>query len=204
MLHARHGWGYDAAFWAPLAALLGPIAADDRGYFGSPRADPVDAAAPHLLVGHSLGVMRLADEAGPGCRGIVAINGFDRFAAGPGFPGVASRALDRMARRYGDDPAGTVVAFRDRCGDAAPLPGPPTPRLADDLALLRHGRVRLAPDLPLLRLDGADDPLLSPAHREACLAGASARVSPSGGHLLPLTDPDWCADAISAFLACLW
>lgn len=200
-LHARHGWGYDASFWAPLAAVLGPLAADDRGYYGEPRPDPAQPDEPHVLIGHSFGAMRMLAEAGPGCRGLVAINGFDRFVAGDDVPGVAPRVLERMARRCATDSAGTVVDFRVRCGDAAPLPGPPTDRLAKDLAQLGKDRISEWPHLPLLRLDGMADPLLLVAHRAACFGGAPARDLAGGGHLLPLTHPGWCAAVVAEFVA---
>ena len=40
-----HGWGFDAAFWNSLAALLPEYAQvrDDAGYFGNPAA-PAPAA----------------------------------------------------------------------------------------------------------------------------------------------------------------
>jgi pimeloyl-[acyl-carrier protein] methyl ester esterase len=202
-LHARHGWAYDAQFWAPLAARLGPISADDRGYYGPSRPDPVRGTEPYLLIGHSLGAARMMEEAGPGCAGLVAINGFDRFVGGDGFPGIPARVVGHMQQRCREEPAEVAARFRERCADASPLPGPATARLAEDLGRLSDPRPADRPGVPLLILDGAEDPLLLPAHRGACFADVPRHDLPGGGHLLPLFHPDWCAEAITLFMATL-
>ena len=60
-----HGWAFDAAFWAPLAAALAdwPQAVADAGYFG-PAHTPAPAG-PVLAIGHSLGALRLLGEPPP-------------------------------------------------------------------------------------------------------------------------------------------
>lgn len=201
-----HGWGFDAAFWSAVRARLGGVVLD-RGYFGAPSAVLPDG--PLLLVGHSLGAMLWLERLPRGARALVAINGFDRFAAAPGWPGVAPRMLRQMAARFGEAPHEVLTAFRARCGAPPPPTALDVPRLADDLARLAEADARPAATrlgLPLLALDGGDDPILPAALRARVFESAPrlARARrPGGGHLLPVTDPGWCADAIAGFAASL-
>ncbi|MFD1958014.1 methyltransferase domain-containing protein [Novosphingobium panipatense] len=113
-----HGWGFDRHFWAPLAALLPEWdhAIDDRGYFGEP-CEPL-LEGPCLAVTHSFGTMRVLAALPAGLVGIVAINGFERFTALPGRAGVPTRVLDRMLRRFENDPIGVLNDFHANCGSA--------------------------------------------------------------------------------------
>lgn len=198
-----HGWGFDASLWQAVTPLLAGFdcRTDERGYFGPTQ----EAGAADLVVTHSLGTLRALAAPPPGCRGIVAINGFDCFAARADFPaGVPTRLLDRMLARLDSDAEATLNDFRARCG------APEAPTLADphalraDLRLLRDGDGRGLWRGPLALLSGDADPIVTPAHQAACFADRADAVRgsvPGGGHLLPLTAPAECADAIRALAA---
>lgn len=193
-----HGWGFDAGLWDAVCALLPEFdcMADDRGYFG----DSVATCGAELVVGHSLGGLRALLDPPAGCRAILAINGFDCFAARPDFAaGVPVRVLDRMVARLGTDADAVVSEFRARCG-AGPAPAPArADSLARDLTALRDGDGRGRWSGPLALIAGGDDPILSPAHIAACFADrpeAERHLAQGHGHLLPLTAPDLCAAAI--------
>lgn len=199
-----HGWGLDSALWDALRALLGDFAAHfaDRGYFGAAGDVPPDG--PVLAVAHSFGAMRLLADPPAACRGLVAINGFDRFAGGDGYPGVPPRVLSRMRQRMADAPDATVAEFRARCGTAEPAGAIHGTALADDLAALAHDDRRDAAARfagPILSLQGGADPILPPALRDAAFAGArnvERLTIPDAGHLLPLTHPQICAAQLRA------
>ena len=77
---------------------------------------------------------------------------------------------------------------------------------ADLLALRDDDRRAQAAQLgvPVLAIDGADDPLLPVAMRDAQFDGVSrlARECVAGaGHCLPLTHPALCAQRIAAMIA---
>lgn len=199
-----HGWGFGSEIWDAVAERLGdqPHAFADRGYFGPPSAARPDA--PVIAVTHSFGTMRLLADPPPQCRAIVAVNGFDRFAATDDFPGVAGRVVDRMAARFDEEPDRTLADFRLRCGASAPAGAIVGPALARDLTALRQDDCReqaAAFAGSILSLQGADDPLLAPAMRDAVF-GAAPNVErltvPGGGHLLPLSHPDICARHVRA------
>jgi pimeloyl-[acyl-carrier protein] methyl ester esterase len=192
-----HGWGFDAAIWDRVRAALAPIetVAWDRGYFGSPVRSEVDA--PFIAVGHSLGSLILAADPPPGCSGLIAINGFDCFA-GEGL--VATRTLDRMRNRFTSAPEAVLADFRRRAGGqnhAAPID---QARLARDLDRLANDDAR-GKAQPRLVLHGGEDPILPPAMRDAVFPGAPRVTLAAGGHLLPLSHPEFCAGHIRAVLA---
>jgi pimeloyl-[acyl-carrier protein] methyl ester esterase len=200
-----HGWGFDAGFWAALAAELPEwrAACDDRGYFGAPRSPAPEG--PCIVVAHSFGAMRALAAPPPGCRGLVAINGFDRFTAPPDAPGVSPRIVDRMIARVDDDPAAVLSDFRRRCGDEGAFGPPDIARLHADLMALRetdYTAASAAWRAPLLSLQGARDPLLPPTMRDGGFSAApllERLTHPAGGHLLPVSDAAYCARAIRNF-----
>jgi pimeloyl-[acyl-carrier protein] methyl ester esterase len=192
-----HGWGFDASIWDKVRAALEPIEtiAWDRGYFGNPMQTSVDA--PFIAVGHSLGSLILAGDTLPGCSGLIAINGFDRFA-GEGL--VAPRTLDLMRSRFAVSPESVLDTFRLRAGGQSRARPIDTARLAGDLDRLATDDAR-GKTQPLLVLHGSDDPILPPAMRDFVFAGAPRITLVGGGHLLPLSHPDECAGHIRAVLA---
>lgn len=210
-----HGWGCDAAIWDGLRSALDEfdVLAVERGYLGACPAWPTVPAGA-VAVGHSAGLLDLLADLPSGCAGVVAINGFTRFAEAVDFPaGTPRRVLDRMARRMAVDPDGTLRAFRDRCG-LPPLPEPPRgplfpplpgraarhDRLRDGLAgLATQDRRAEARGLRLLALAAAADPIATPAMTRACFAEADTRWHPGDSHVLPLADPSWCAGQLRRF-----
>lgn len=201
-----HGWAFDAAFWAPLAAALDdwPQATFDAGYFGPARTPQPDG--PVVAIGHSLGVLRLLRDPAPARLGLVSINGFARFAAAPDFTeGVPPRMLDRMLNRLATQPEAVLRDFRQRCGDATAFGMAQVDTLTRDLQALRDEDQRTALAalrVPLLALAGAQDPIVPAAMTQATFSDAAGiRWRDAGGHLLPATDTDWCAQQIRGFVA---
>jgi len=97
-----------------------------------------------------------------------------------------------------------VGEFRRRCGaddpiDAGSLDGA---ALAAGLRHLREGDARGAwagRRVPVRILAGDADPVVTPALTAASFGGEVAWCA-GGGHLLPLTHPEWCASQIRAFV----
>ena len=201
-----HGWAFGADLWHAVTPLLDhECLVADRGYFGAsawPRAN-----GPTVVVAHSLGAMLALRDLPEQCRGLVAVNGFDSFAALADRPGVSARVLERMLVRFEEAPERVVADFRRNAG------GEEAPAIADrallreDLAFLRDGDCRAptrAADFPVLSLQGGCDAIVPPALRECAFEGAAdlrRAICAEGGHLLPLTHPRTCADAIAGFVA---
>ena len=192
-----HGWGFDRHVWDRLAPLLTEWeqVRDDSGYFAAPA--PARVEGPCITVTHSFGTMRVLADPPPGLAGIVAINGFERFTALPGKPGVPTRSVDLMLRQFDRDPRGVVEEFRRRVGCEEPFGEIRPAPLRADLLRLRDAQTPL-PLVPVLVLHGARDPLLPETMRETCFAATAARrlQHETAGHLLPLEDPLLCAQAV--------
>ncbi|WP_395328048.1 alpha/beta hydrolase [Novosphingobium sp. BL-8H] len=199
-----HGWGFDRNFWQPLAALLADFdgVIDDRGYFGAPFAPEVDG--PCIAVTHSFGTIRVLADPPPGLVGVVAINGFARFTAPLGQPGVPVRVVEHMIRRFGQMPAGVLASFHQQIGGTVPEGKIDTELLRRDLLRLRDARAPL-PKVPVISLQGGQDPLLPGPMRATTFDGAPVRriESEAGGHLLPVEDPELCAEAVRGLAAML-
>ena len=192
-LHFVHGWGCDASLWDALAVLLAdwPQTRGDRGYFGGQDAAPEGRC---LVVAHSHGALRTLLDPPPGCVGMVAINGFDRFGQ--------ARVLDRMIDRLSADPAGVLDVFRARIG-LPPAPAIADPvRLAGDLVHMRDAWAHAADwPHPLVALHGGADPIVPAGVRERAFVAAPrlhAETRPGGGHLMPLSAPAWCVQRVRA------
>ncbi len=199
-----HGWGFDRTFWQPLAASLADFdcAIDDRGYFGAPFAPEV--VGPCIAVTHSFGTIRVLADPPPGLVGVVAINGFARFTAPLGQPGVPVRVVEHMIRRFGQTPAGVLASFHQQIGGTVPKGKIDADLLRLDLLRLRDARAPL-PKVPVISLQGGQDPLMPGPMRATTFEGGEVRriESEAGGHLLPIEDPELCAEAVRGLAAML-
>lgn len=203
-LYLVHGWGFDATFWHPLLAHFPELDARivDHGYFGRPN-NPALPEEPFVAVGHSAGVLWLLGRELPGCRGLVSFNGFARFSQAADFPdGTPQRVLNRMRMRLARDSDGVLNDFRALCGTNAPVPGAPDiPRLdagLEALSVQDHRDQARALSHRLYWLAGTDDPFGA-----AKCAFETPRCNGrliAGGHLLPLTDPEFCATVLRGCL----
>lgn len=193
-----HGWGFDAAIWDCLSTALADISQVrvELGFLGStpsvPRFTPDD-----VLVGHSLGLLWGLTQF-DGWRKAVAINAFAKFAGGGG-AAVAPALLRAMRVSLSRDPAKTLANFYRMLGHEAAPRVFDCMRLQEGLSLLETEEVSRV--LPSLVLAGMRDTLVPAAATEhlAAVLGAGTRWR-EAGHLLPLSDADWCAAEIRAFL----
>jgi pimeloyl-[acyl-carrier protein] methyl ester esterase len=189
-----HGWAFDAAFWDGVVSHLGAheIERAEFGYFGAPPHLP-DLDADAICVGHSLGALWLLTRGSP-MAGMMAINGFARFSGRE----TALRAMRAGLRRDAD---AQVASFRaaSQAPSAAPASAEPL-RLAEGLDALARwdGSSALAAlGCEFRALCARNDPI-SP--QDAALAfGERVVWSDRGGHVLPLSRPDWCAAQIQEF-----
>jgi pimeloyl-[acyl-carrier protein] methyl ester esterase len=207
-----HGWGFDAGVFDALADQLQPTLQlrFDAGYAGSALLQP--PTEPFIAVAHSFGMMRVLRNLAPHCLGIVCLNGFARFSAAPDFAaGTPLRLIDRMLQRLRQDPMSVVNTFRARCG-AAPYPATTAldvDALFADLSALRDDDARAALaacPVPMVAVAADDDPIVPPA-MTAMTFGNRSSTPPvtlsKGGHLLPVTHPAECADAVRQLIQVL-
>ncbi len=216
-----HGWGFGPGLWRPFRRVIedGGLACRvvDLGFFGSGGVDPLaEGDGPVVMVGHSLGFLWLLERlrepsVRERCRGLVSIGGFSRFVRGDDFEaGVDPRLLQRMQKKWPRDPQAVLNDFRRRGGQLPPVAAV-TDNNRNDEALLQglqwletwdHRPTLAAWEGPLLALAARDDAIVPPAMSEACFGAApTVHWFETGGHLLPLSEPDRCAERVRAFLA---
>lgn len=195
-----HGWGFGKDFWSPLRTLLPEWlhAVDDRGYFCAQH--DLEISGPAIAVAHSFGTMRLLAQPPAGLAGLVAINGFTRFCADETAPGVPPRIVAQMRKAMAADPARVVQGFRAGCGIEDGFSSIDPAPLSADLDTMQSASLA-APAVPVLSLEGARDHLLDRLTRDAQFPGAQIERAEQadGGHMLPLTHPEWCAQHIRRF-----
>jgi pimeloyl-ACP methyl ester carboxylesterase len=200
-----HGWGYDASIWDAVRARLSAalhVETIDLGYFGAERFPELGSGETAIAVGHSLGALWWLTKSGVSWHRLLCINGFPRFTAAEGYPGVAPRVLHRMRRQFEREPTAVLADFHTRCGAPAPATTLDEGRLATGLVQLADldGRAALAARAAdVWALACADDPIVPRAMCEAAFAALTVgrlEFVAASGHLLPLTDSDLCAQWI--------
>jgi pimeloyl-[acyl-carrier protein] methyl ester esterase len=200
-----HGWGFNGAIWRDVTGYMqnSEVSLVDLGFIegGPPSVNewPNDAIA----VGHSLGVLWLLHRAGEEgwlpFRALVSIQGFDRFC-----PLVPSSRVAGMRRGLRRDAYETVEAFWRGCG-TEPFASPEAlnvARLDEGLGWLMDwdetkARAELA--CPTLALAARDDAVVPAAMSEAIWRSDNILWSDTGGHVLPLKHPEWCANHVLDF-----
>jgi pimeloyl-[acyl-carrier protein] methyl ester esterase len=200
-----HGWGFNAGIWRALTGYMrnSEVSLVDLGFItGGPKAAnewPSDAIA----VGHSLGVLWLLHRAGEEgrtpFRALVSIQGFDRFC-----PPIPPSRVAGMRRELRRDAYQTVEAFWRGCGTKpfAPREALNVERLDEGLGWLMdwdETRTRAALACPTLALAARDDAVVPQAMSEAIWRSDNILWSDTGGHVLPLKHPEWCANHVLDF-----
>ncbi|CAA7626195.1 alpha/beta hydrolase [Magnetospirillum sp. SS-4] len=200
-----HGWGFAPAFWGELLLRLPDFDADcvDMGFYGERR---VPRMSRPLVVTHSMGLpWALANIPRP-WSGLLAVNSFARFTRAQHFiEGVAPRMVERMLSRFESDPHGVAAEFLGRCGVFEPdTSGIDPAPLAEALAWLGKCDERTSLMMlgcPRMALAGRNDPIVPEVMSLASFLPGELVLAEGGGHLLPLTHPDWVASCLRLLTA---
>ncbi len=206
-----HGWGFDAGFWTPLRDRLNDYktSAPDLGFYGKPKTNKTPDR-PLIAIGHSLGFLWLLHKKPFAWDALIGINAFPRFTQAPDFPeGVPPHLLNAMAETFATSPHAALDDFSRLCGDKGNWAADGAP----DLSMFAKGLEWLgrwderaafaAETAPVLLLAGRRDAVAPPALSKAMAAlnpGTALKWKNGGGHLLALSDPQWCAHEIKGFL----
>ncbi len=199
-----HGWGFDTVLWNGIAEALPqyPQRRIDLGFLGG-AATVAEFSSDDVLIGHSLGFLWGLRQQ-QNWRQVIAINGFARFAGSPEEGAcVGPAALRAMRLALARDAGKALATFYRSINHTAPCDRHNATRLAEGLALLETEHIEKPLAVPCRVLATRNDPLVPKAASDhlAAITGGSILWSDEGGHLLPLTRPQWCADAIEACLA---
>lgn len=203
-----HGWGFHAGMWRDLLRHLSgaEISLVDLGFVAGGPKGASDWPGDAIAVGHSLGVLWLLQRAGERAgtsgsapfRALVSIQGFDRFC-----PHIPPSRVAGMRRELKRDAGATLQAFWRAAGTEAFAPADEldADRLDTGLDWLLHGDARAAKaelGCPILALAARDDAIVPAAMSQAVWC-ADILWSETGGHVLPLRHPEWCARHVLDF-----
>ncbi len=201
-----HGWGFNAGIWRDLRAYLprnSRVSQVELGFIGDGPEEDSDCPRGAIAVGHSLGVLWLLHQRKVGksinFNALVSIQGFDRFC-----PHIQPSLVASMRRGLARDAAATLTNFWRACGSgqfAAPE-SLNVGRMDEGLGWLMdwdETETKTKLDCPVLALASRDDAIV-PASMSAAIWGeGNIRWSETGGHVLPLSHPEWCARHVLDF-----
>ena len=198
-----HGWGFNTGVWDRMLPHLDghEIYRIDLGFMrGGPRGSN-EMPADSLCIGHSFGVMWLLKHGPRPIRGLVSIAGFDCL-----HKYVPKDVLDDMREGMLKDPHAQMKDFWKNAGFAGNEPeGDP------DFGGLRGGLDWIATwdageelknlGVPVMALAARDDRVVREEMTKNIWGNGVAELHwlDKGGHLLPLTHAEWCAEHINKF-----
>lgn len=194
-----HGWGLAPDFWEGLAALLSEHECGfiNLGFLG--QGEDLSTAPPALYITHSLGTLWALKNCNADMQGLVAINGFTSFRR------FASKEnLADMRNSLQQNPAAHMAEFWEILGVEASSQNLNVDKLTEGLDwLMRWNEAAQLKSLscPILSLAGAQDNILPLPQMQKEWAGRDMRVCEGGGHILPQTHSDWCAQQIRDILS---
>ena len=198
-----HGWGFNGGIWRELRtklALNARVHALNLGFVRGGPEDPGTWPNGGIAVGHSLGVLWLLhNKKSYNFRALVSIQGFDRF-----WPHIPLPRVERMRRELAADPPATMSRFWRSCGTVpfAPPEHLDVARLDEGLGWLMdwdETATKANLDCPVLALASRDDAIVPPAMSSAIWGEEMIVWSEGGGHVLPLSRPEWCAQHVLDF-----
>lgn len=198
-----HGWGMNAQIWSQVAAGFpdDDIYCPELGFVGGIHAH--DTCGKAVYVTHSLGTMWALKHHAPDMKALIVINGFTCF-----HPFTPERILRTMQKRLARNPAAQMHSFWDSCGLPEEMQNNldgalNTDRLQGGLEWLIDWDMADALQalaVPILSLSGRDDLVLPHEKMQVQWAGFDLQTHGQGGHILPLSHPDWCVDKIKGFM----
>ncbi len=203
-----HGWGFDAGIWRGLCNHLMPHRCHlvDLGFFGNPTLNIKSlSATSSILIGHSLGFAHGLSK-NKNWAGWISINSFPRFVNQGDKSGCSSEIeLRGMRKRLQSDAASTLHDFYKFIGTSWPITNLDVIKLSEGIDELRVCDVSdtlSAFKGPGLVLASKNDPLVPAALSEEL--GNMRRTQliwhSDGGHVLPLSYPEWCATKMINYL----
>jgi len=190
-----HGWGLDKSFWDPLINTLPYKSRSlNLGYIGEKETNPSDQKS--IYVTHSLGTMWALKNHAAHISTLIAINGFYNFK-----PFSDSRTLRAIKQGLIKNTSAQMKNFFKTAQIKTNPQNFNTNRLIKDLDMLATGDETAslkALSCPVFSLIGESDPILALKLCEKEWLGYDVKICQQGGHALPITHIDWCAEHIES------
>lgn len=203
-----HGWSLSEHLWDHVLSRLGPM-----GYttllldpmIAEEQNLPAETLDNAIVIGHSLGALWLLSKASQSSyRAFISISGFDCF-----YKHVNPRDIKTMLLMLERNPKKQIHDFQSYAGLTSDYTNAPTPALPalrtglQWLAIKDFGIEKQKLHCPILCLASKDDRIVPKKMTLSCWQTQPIKWIETGGHILPLTQPNWCADRILEFIQSL-
>lgn len=197
-----HGWGFDAKCWIAVAEEFKDhnLHYIDMGFTGT-AMDSAGLPDDALWVCHSLGLPWMLRYGPTSVRGIVSIGGVPAFKEG-----MNPKIIAMMKRRLQSDLYAQMQEFwqanglsYDYCAEMD-LKAELLIEGLDHLMRWDEREKLNGLDCPILVLSSEDDVITPSDMISFAWKSYTIVFRKDGGHALPLTRPDWCAEQIKGFL----
>jgi len=200
--------------WDPLVPMLHAdiFITPDFGYFCEPALPSHLQPSIIIGVGHSFGFLWLLKQRKYKLNGLVGISSVPSFCEShSGHAALSEEDLATARSRISKSPRSFIKWFQKKCGvpfhDRRPGPycinsGP----ILRDLEYLERWNVRSNLEqalVPVQILGACDDKILSPGNILASFSGLSGVeifIENGGGHILPVLNPEKCAETINGLI----
>lgn len=195
-----HGYGFQRIFWdcVPFDDQKNSIYAYDFGFTGARSANSMINAQYDYIVGHSYGGLWAIQNGLRPKKGFIFINSFMHFpdlvpkaqikALRNAITRDTNKAMERFHKNIGSD-QWSASWDKDKLLGAL-----------EDLEQWDARPVMFDNQIPILVLLGKRDPLCLHQDMLEHWQEFDMRTHENGGHLLPLTHGDWCADIITQWM----
>ena len=193
-----HGWGCDASYWDHVANNLSEFSIQrvNLGFVGA-GVCVSEIEEPSMFIAHSLGTMWALKHYRGLMRGLVAINGFPCFA-----DHTDPKTLRSMILRLQRTPQKQMEDFWDVC-DLQHHDRLQISTLLKGLASLKDWDLKTELEnltCPVMSLVGRNDPILNYDVMMRDWAKYEMHIAQDGGHSLPISHAQWCAEKIKIFI----
>lgn len=209
-----HGWCFGSTMWEPLVPLLHAniCITPDFGYFCEPELPSHLQPSVLIGVGHSFGFLWLLKQRKYKLDGLIGISSVPSFREShSGHVAISAEDLLIARSRISKSPRSFVQWFQKKCG--VPFHdrriGPHCidgGAILRDLTFLEQWNVRDELEqtrVPVRVLGASDDKILSPGNIQTSfrgLSGVDIIIESGSGHILPMLNPEKCAETINGLI----
>ncbi|MCU7805482.1 MAG: hypothetical protein KZQ96_20015 [Candidatus Thiodiazotropha sp. (ex Lucinoma borealis)] len=206
-----HGWCFDISIWDDVIPLLktNTCEAVDFGYFCSPHLPIISGETPLIGVGHSLGYIWLLKQRIYQIDAIINISSVPCFTDSRcGYTVIHQPGVKKAYEQLSNSPALFVKWFWRKCGASREMLEN-IPNCIDKNALL-SGLQDIAgcsvenatkqKNIPVKVIGAKNDRVVNAMTMTRFFKNnplVDISINESGGHLLPLLQPKWCASKIN-------
>jgi pimeloyl-[acyl-carrier protein] methyl ester esterase len=192
-----HGWASGPFIWNDIRHDFKEYDCSfvNLGFFGNEDIDIPDGK--FIGIGHSLGGLWLLKHYPEQMAGFISVASFNSF-----YPHVPKQILTAMKRNIVKDTKAQVKEFWEHAGLDQPggLKQLKPLKLVDGLACLEKWKADVPTAIPFKVLASRDDPIVIEKMTMDIWGDYAIDWTKTGGHMLPLTQSDWCAHHIKRFV----